>query len=61
MLWRWGLRYWDYGLHGPLKLFYNYWGVMTLINVPWVFGLPLIGPWLRRRRDPERFKNTLSI
>jgi hypothetical protein len=61
LIWRWGLKYWDYGLNGPLKQFYNYWGVMTLINVPWVFGIPLLGPWLLKRKNPERFRETLWL
>jgi uncharacterized membrane protein len=59
--WRWYLRHWEWGEHGPLKQYWEYWLVMTWLTVPWTFGIPLIGPWLRRRKDRPRFDATLWI
>lgn len=61
ILWRWYLRHWNWGENGPLKEYWDYWLVMTLLTVPWTFGIPILGPWLRRRRDPQTFDTTLSI
>jgi hypothetical protein len=61
ILWRWFLRHWDWGENGPLKEYWDYWLIMTLLTVPWTFGIPLLGPWLRRRKDPAVFDTTLSI
>ena len=60
-LWRWKLDTWDWGLHGPLAPYWNYWAVMTFLIAPWVFGIPLFGPLLLKRKDPERFENSLWI
>lgn len=61
ILWRWFLRHWDWGENGPLKEYWDYWLVMTWLTVPWTFGIPLLGPWLLRRNDPQSFDTTLSI
>lgn len=61
ILWRWFLRHWNWGENGPLKEYWDYWLVMTWLTVPWTFGIPLIGPLLRRRKDPQTFDTTLSI
>lgn len=61
ILWRWFLRHWDWGETGPLKEYWDYWLIMTLLTVPWTFGIPLVGPWLRRRKDPAVFDTSLSI
>jgi hypothetical protein len=58
VVWRWWLRDvpWD-----KLKMVNPspYWPVMHLLTVPWVFGIPLIGPiiierWQRRKREKVR-------
>lgn len=61
ILWRWALDTWDWGLNGPLKPYWDFWTIMTLITVPWLFGIPLLGPILRKWRDPGRFNNTLWL
>lgn len=61
ILWRWKLRSWDWGLHGPLKDYWSFWTVTTLITAPWVFGIPLLGPMLRKWRNPQRFEKTLWL
>ena len=61
ILWRWKLHHWSWGENGPLKQYWDYWLIMTWLTVPWTFGIPLLGPLLRRRRDPQTFDNTLSI
>jgi hypothetical protein len=61
ILWRWVLDSWSWGLNGPLKPYWNFWLIMTVITVPWVFGIPILGPILRKRKDPERFENSLWI
>ncbi len=61
ILWRWKLHHWSWGENGPLKQYWDYWLIMTWLTVPWTFGIPLLGPLLRRRRDPQTFDNTLLI
>lgn len=61
ILWRWFLRHWDWGENGPLKEYWDYWLIMTWLTVPWTFGIPILGPWLRRRKDPAAFDAALSI
>lgn len=61
ILWRWKLDSWEWGLHGPLKSYWKYWTVMTVITAPWVFGIPLVGPMLQKWRDPQRFKHSLWV
>lgn len=61
VLWRWKLDTWDWGMHGPLAEYWTFWIVMTFLIAPWVFGIPLLGPWLLKRKDPERFENSLWI
>jgi hypothetical protein len=61
ILWRWYLRDLDWGLNGPLKAYWDYWLIMTWLTVPWTFGIPIIGPLLRRRRDRHAFENTLWL
>jgi hypothetical protein len=56
ILWRWYLRAWVADLALPSR--WDYWSVMTLLTVPWTFGIPLIGPMLRRWRDKKRFDET---
>ncbi len=59
--WRWVLDSWDWGLNGPLKAYWNFWLVMTVITVPWVFGIPLFGPMLQKWKDPQQFIHSLWI
>jgi hypothetical protein len=61
ILWRWGLSHWTAPKTGPLKSHWEYWFITTWLTVPWAFGIPIFGPWLRRRKDPQRFDNTLWI
>lgn len=61
ILWRWKLRHWAWGEHGPLQKYWEYWLVMTWLTVPWAFGIPLLGPALRRRQNRARFDDTLWI
>lgn len=61
ILWRWVLRWWDWGLNGPLKPYWDYWTIMTLITVPWTFGIPLFGPMLRKWKDRQRFECSIWI
>jgi len=61
ILWRWKLDTWEWGLNGPLRHYWKYWTIMTLITAPWVFGIPLLGPWLRKWKNPRRFSNSLWI
>ncbi len=49
ILWRWYIGTWSWGLNGPLKAYWNFWVVMTISTVPWVFGIPLIAPWLAKK------------
>ena len=61
IVWRWGLDEWKWALNGPLKEYWAFRTVMTSITAPWVFGAPLLGPLLHRRKDPKRFDDTLWI
>jgi hypothetical protein len=61
IVWRWLLESWNWALNGPLKPYWNFWLIMTVITVPWVFGIPLLGPMLRKRKNPQRFSNSLWI
>jgi hypothetical protein len=59
--WRWKLDTWEWGVNGPLKDYWNYWLVMTVLIAPWVFGIPLLGPMLGRWKDRQRFDNSLWL
>lgn len=61
VLWRWHLKTWDWGVNGPLAEYWNFWIVMSFLITPWVFGIPLLGTWLREWKDPERFNKSLWI
>lgn len=61
IVWRWKLDSWEWGLKGPLAPYWNFWTIMTVITVPWVFGIPLFGPLLLRWRNSRRFENSLWI
>jgi len=49
IVWRWYLAKWTWGVNGPFKAYWNYWMVMTLLSVPWVFGIPLLAPWIAKK------------
>ena len=59
ILWRWKLDTWSWGLDGPLKSYWDYWTITTLLTVPWVFGIPLFGPLLLRWKYLRSFNNSL--
>ena len=61
IVWRWLLGSWEWGLNGPMKPYWNFWTIMTLITVPWVFGIPVLGPLLRQRKDLQRFHHSLWL
>ncbi len=61
LLWRWQLAKWSWGLNGPLKPYWNFWLIMTVITVPWVFGIPAIGPLLLKWKNSRRFDESLWI
>ncbi len=44
VVWRWWLRDWSWGKAGPLSPYWNYWTIMHMLTVPWLFGIPLFGP-----------------
>lgn len=54
VVWRWWLDDWTWGKSGPLSPYWNYWTIMHLLTVPWLFGIPLFGPiilkWWERRQ-----------
>jgi Gpi18-like mannosyltransferase len=61
IIWRWKLDSWEWGLNGPLKQYWDYWTIMTVLTAPWVFAIPLIGPLLIKRKNSRRFGSTLWI
>jgi hypothetical protein len=61
ILWRWELKSWSWGLNGPLRPYWNFWFLMTILTVPWVFSIPLLGPALLKWKDPKRWDNSLWI
>jgi hypothetical protein len=61
IVWRWRLDTWHWGLNGPLKPYWNFWTIMTVITAPWVFGIPLLGPLLLKWKNSRQFENSLWI
>lgn len=61
LLWRWILGGWNWPKTTVFRPHWEYWFITTWITVPWAFGIPILGPWLRRRKDPPRFDNTLWL
>jgi hypothetical protein len=53
VVWRWWLDEWSWGKNGPLSKYWNYWTIMHLLTIPWLFGIPLFGPILLRWRKGE--------
>jgi hypothetical protein len=62
VIWRWWLRDVPTEALGPLGQYWNYWTVMHLLTVPWLFGIPLLGPilmkWRRSPHSPIIFTST---
>lgn len=54
VVWRWWLNDWAWGKTGPLSHYWNYWTIMHLLTVPWLFGIPLFGPILMRWRAQKK-------
>jgi hypothetical protein len=61
IVWRWKLDSWEWGLNGPLKPYWNFWTIMTVITAPWVFGIPLLGPLLLKWKNSRQLENSLWI
>jgi hypothetical protein len=61
VLWRWVLRPWNWAKTSPLARYWDYWTVMTLVTVPWTFGVPFLGDLIGRWRDRQRFEDSLWI
>jgi hypothetical protein len=61
ILWRWNLRTWDWGVNGPFQKYWDYWLIMTWLTVPWTFGIPILGPLLVKRKDRQRFEDSLWV
>jgi hypothetical protein len=57
VVWRWWLNNWTLGKTGFLSKYWNYWTVMHLLTVPWLFGIPLFGPILIRWRQRKVTQN----
>ena len=54
ILWRWYLDDWTWGLTGPLGQYWNYFTIMTPLNVAWVFTLPFLPELIRRFQKTKR-------
>ena len=62
VLWRWGLRHWEWGeVTGPLAPYWDYFKIMTPFTVSWTFTIPFLGDLIGRLRDSTRFKNSLWV
>lgn len=61
ILWRWHLRYWEWGLTGPLAPYWDYFKIMTPFTVSWTFTLPFLGDLVGRWKDKKRFLNELWV
>jgi hypothetical protein len=55
VVWRWWLRDWPWEQLGLLTQSY-YWLIMHTLTVPWLFGLPLLGPILLKRAGRGNLK-----
>lgn len=54
VVWRWWLRDLPWGKLGPLSSYWNYWTIMHTLTVPWLFGIPLLGPIAMRWWEREK-------
>ena len=61
IVWRWELKTWEWGLNGPLEPYWNFWTIMTVLTVPWVCGIPLLGSLIRKRKNLPRLNKALWI
>jgi hypothetical protein len=65
VVWRWWLRDLPWGKLGPLSQYWNYWTLMHTLTVPWLFGIPLLGPiamkWWGREEPSEKPPENVSI
>lgn len=61
ILWRWILRYWDWGLNGPLATYWDYFKIMTPFTVSWTFSLPFLGDLLGWIKDKKKFMDELWL
>lgn len=61
VLWRWHLRYWEWGVNGPLAAYWDYFKIMTPFTVSWTFTLPFLGDLIGRWRDKKKFANELWV
>lgn len=61
ILWRWVLRYWDWGINGPLAAYWDYFKIMTPFTVSWTFSLPFLGDLIGWLRDKARYRETLWL
>ncbi|MFB0534070.1 MAG: hypothetical protein ACETWR_03700, partial [Anaerolineae bacterium] len=61
VVWRWWLRDLPWGKLGPLSPYWNYWTIMHILTVPWVFGIPLFGPIVMRWWGREKLSKELQI
>lgn len=57
VVWRWYLRDWNWDWLGLLSSSGPYWPVMHALTIPWLFGIPLLGPillrWAQRLKKPQ--------
>jgi hypothetical protein len=61
ILWRWGLRSWEWGQTGPLAPYWDYFKIMTPLTVSWTFTLPFLGDLVGWLHDRERYRNSLWL
>lgn len=61
ILWRWVLRYWDWGLNGLLAAYWDYFKIMTPFTVSWTFTLPFLGDLIGWLKDKKKFAEELWL
>lgn len=61
ILWRWHWRDWEWGLTGPLAVYWDYFKIMTPFTVSWTFTLPFLGDVLGWLRDRKKFVEELWV
>jgi hypothetical protein len=61
VLWRWHLRFWDWGLTGPLAPYWDYFKIMTPFTVSWTFTLPFLGDLIGRIKDQDKYRDSLWV
>lgn len=60
VLWRWAWVNWTWGKK-VFGRYWEYWTIMTPFTVSWTFIIPFMADWLKRRKDHERFDNSLWL